>query len=53
MKKSLKKVASSKLSLHRETVARLQDLPDEKLERAAGGDVSSCIQPRCGGLEPY
>jgi hypothetical protein len=41
------KKRNQKLSLHRETVAHLENLPAAKLDRVAGGVVSSCGDRNC------
>lgn len=46
------KKRDQKLSLHRETVLQLDEpLSREKLNRAVGGEMTSCM-PRCP-IEPF
>ena len=45
------KKRNQKLSLHRETVLRLEPLSQEKLNVAVGGEMTSCM-PRCP-IEPF
>ncbi|HVR96046.1 MAG TPA: hypothetical protein VMW27_05495 [Thermoanaerobaculia bacterium] len=46
------KKRDKKLQIHRDTLRRLdRELPGEDLRNAAGGVITSCIQPDCCGSE--
>jgi hypothetical protein len=48
------KKRDKKLTIHRETVARLdaKEIAKEDLPHVVGGVITSCIQPNCCGIEP-